>query len=207
MMCGAGHKECLNKANKKLNEWKQNPSKNDINKNLRSQIYCYGIKGGDVEMWNFMYDMYKSETLEAEKKRLLRSLACSNRGWILNRLLEESLENDAIRNQDTTSVIQWVASNDVGSPIAWDFIRENWEVLMERFGGGSFSFSRLILAVTNGFSTEYKKSELIAFKESKSNLGSAALAFDQAVEKANNNINWLKQNEEIVSKWLQDRYP
>ena len=49
------------------------------------QIYCYGIEAGDAEIWQFMFEKYKSETVAAEKKRLMLSLACTKEPWILKK--------------------------------------------------------------------------------------------------------------------------
>jgi aminopeptidase N len=212
LMCSSGYQPCLDAAVKSLKQWKKTEAaspgaKNPVNLNLRSQIYCYGIQNGDSEMWDFMFEMYKKEDVAAEKKRLMGSLACSKEPLILSRLLEMAVSdqpNNPIRRQDTTSVIQHVAGNDVGKYLAWDFIRENWDMLRSQFGGGSFSFSRLILAVTSTFATDYKLKQLEAFMKAKPDLGSAARAFDQAIEKTKANIKWIDANLKEVNKWLED---
>ena len=45
---------------------------------------------------------------------------------LLNRYLEYTLNANLIRKQDATSTIVYIASNVVGQPLAWDFMRANW---------------------------------------------------------------------------------
>jgi len=168
-------------------------------------VYCYGVAAGGQDEWDFIFAQFKKEGVAAEKKRLMRSMSCSLEPWILKRLLKMSLEvGGPIRKQDATTLIQYVAGNHVGISFAWDFIRSEWTTLMKNFGGGSFSFSRLILRVTNTFADEFKLKELTDFIKQNPNAGSGQRAFDQAVEKTEANIQWIKDNLDEVSTWLQD---
>jgi len=45
------------------------------------------------------------------------------------RYLQYTLDPDKIRKQDATATINSIASNVVGQPLAWDFIRGNWRML------------------------------------------------------------------------------
>lgn len=45
------------------------------------------------------------------------------------RYLKYTLDPSKIRKQDATSTIIYVANNVVGQPLAWDFIRANWEYI------------------------------------------------------------------------------
>lgn len=47
------------------------------------------------------------------------------------RLLEYTLDPEKIRKQDATSTIGSIASNVIGQPLAWDFVRARWEYLFE----------------------------------------------------------------------------
>lgn len=45
------------------------------------------------------------------------------------RYLQYTIDPTKIRKQDATSTINSIASNVVGQPLAWDFIRSNWRTL------------------------------------------------------------------------------
>ncbi|XP_010791301.1 aminopeptidase N-like, partial [Notothenia coriiceps] len=79
--------------------------------------------------------------------------------------LEYCLDPKKIRKQDATSTIISIASNSVGQPLAWDFIRSRWDYIFNEYGGGSFSFGGLINGVTRRFSSEfeYKQVQFLYF--------------------------------------------
>merc|ERR1712212_1390455 len=152
---------------------------------------------GDADIWDFMWEKYKAETVAAEKKRIMLSLACTKEPWILKNLLKMSIEKKDIRKQDGASVIQAVASKEVGNPFAWNFIRTNWDYLVINYGQ-SMSFARVILAVSSSFSDEWKAHE--------GQLGSATRGFYQAVEKTKGNIKWIEDNLKVWSMVGRQQY-
>jgi aminopeptidase N len=48
------------------------------------------------------------------------------------RYLEYTLNPSLIRKQDATSTIVYIASNVVGQPLAWDFIRDRWSYIFNQ---------------------------------------------------------------------------
>ncbi|TTJ07847.1 Aminopeptidase N [Bagarius yarrelli] len=98
-----------------------------IHPNLRSTVYCRAIAAGGVAEWDFAWAEFKKATIATEAEKLRAAMACSTTPWILNRYLSYTLDPSKIRKQDATSTIIYVANNVVGQPLAWDFIRANWE--------------------------------------------------------------------------------
>ncbi|XP_016409138.1 aminopeptidase Ey-like [Sinocyclocheilus rhinocerous] len=79
--------------------------------------------------------------------------------------LEYTMNPEKIRKQDATSTIGYIASNIIGQPLAWDFVRANWDYFFQLYGTGSFTFSRLISDVTNRFCTPFELSQLKRFQK------------------------------------------
>lgn len=163
------------------------------------------VATGGEEAWDFIWDRFREATVVSEADKLRTALTCSPHPWILNRYLQYTVDPSKIRRQDATSTINSIASNVVGQPLAWDFIRGNWRMLFSQYGGGSFSFSRLILAVTQRFSTEYELQQLEQFKAENQDIGfgSGTRALEQALERTRTNINWVKENQATVLAWFQ----
>ncbi|NWI98005.1 AMPN Aminopeptidase, partial [Pitta sordida] len=203
--CSYGIAECQKLATDYFLEWKQNVTQNPVHPNLRSAIYCSMVATGGEEAWNFLWDRFKNATVVSEADKLRTALACSPHSWILSRYLEYTLDPTKIRKQDATSTINSIANNVVGQPLAWDFVRSNWRVLFTQYGGGSFSFSRLILSVTQRFSTEFELQQLEQFKEDNQDIGfgSGTRALEQALERTRTNINWVKENKATVLDWFK----
>ncbi|EPQ19578.1 Aminopeptidase N [Myotis brandtii] len=204
--CSSGVPECQTLASSLFSQWMADPSKNPIHPNLRSTIYCNAIAQGGEAEWDFAWDQFRNATLVNEADKLRAALACSKEVWILNRYLEYTLDPNLIRKQDATSTISSIAGNIIGKTLAWDFVQINWKKLFNDYGGGSFSFSNLIQAVTRRFSTEHELQQLEQFKKNNmdTGFGSATRALEQALEKTKANIKWVKENKEVVHKWFKD---
>ncbi|NWT58912.1 AMPN Aminopeptidase, partial [Erythrocercus mccallii] len=204
--CSYGITECQELAATYLRQW-QNTNNNPVPPNLRSAIYCSMVATGGEEAWNFLWKKFQEAPVVSEADKLRTALTCSPHPWILNRYLEYTLDPTKIRKQDATSTINSIASNVVGQPLAWDFIRGNWRTLFSQYGGGSFSFSRLILSVTQRFSSEFELQQLEQFKEDNQDIGfgSGTRALEQALERTRANIYWMKRNRATVLTWFENQ--
>ncbi|NXK27134.1 AMPN Aminopeptidase, partial [Arenaria interpres] len=204
--CSYGITDCQELATQYFIEWK-NTGNNMIPPNLRSAIYCSIVATGGEEAWDFIWKKFQEATVVSEADKLRTALSCSPKPWILNRYLQYTLDPTKIRKQDATATINSIASNVVGQPLAWDFIRSNWKKLFSQYGGGSFSFSRLILAVTQRFSSEFELQQLEQFKADNQDVGfgSGTRALEQALERTRANINWVKENQGTVLAWFQEQ--
>lgn len=125
-----------------------------IHPNLRSTVYCNAIAAGGAAEWNFAWEQFQTMTVASEAEKIRAALACTKQTWLLNRFahlhpvqransipasssehavlfryLEYTLNPSFIRKQDATSTITYIASNVVGQPLAWDFIRARWEYI------------------------------------------------------------------------------
>lgn len=49
-----------------------------------------------------------------------------------HRLLELGLEGKVIRSQDLSHVIMMVARNPQGHYLAWNFVKKNWDTLVQK---------------------------------------------------------------------------
>ncbi|XP_059534043.1 aminopeptidase N [Myotis daubentonii] len=205
--CSSGVPECKTLASDLFSKWMADPNNNPIHPNLRSTIYCNAIAQGGEAEWDFAWEQFRKATLVNEADKLRAALACSKEVWILNRYLEYTLDPNLIRKQDATSTLSSIAGNIIGKTLAWDFVQINWKKLFNDYGGGSFSFSNLIQAVTRRFSTEHELQQLEQFKKNNmdTGFGSATRALEQALEKTKANIKWVKENKEVVHKWFQDK--
>ncbi|OXB77582.1 UNVERIFIED_CONTAM: hypothetical protein H355_002891 [Colinus virginianus] len=203
--CSYGIAECQQLASALFQQWKQNVSNNPITPNLRSAIYCSAVATGGEDAWDFMWERFLEAPVVAEADKLRAALACSTEPWILQRYLQYTIDPTKIRRQDATSTINSIARNVVGQALAWDFIRGNWRTLFTQYGGGSFSFSGLITAVTQRFNTEFELQQLEQFKEDNQDIGfgSGTRALEQALERTRTNINWVKENKDTVHAWFR----
>ncbi|KAM3926243.1 aminopeptidase N-like [Leptodactylus fuscus] len=204
MACRYEIPECGQLVTRLFNEWK-NSGVNNIHPNLRYTVYCNAIQQGGVEEWNFAWEQFRNTTNAQEADKLRAALTCSKEPWILNRLLEFSLDPKMIRRQDTVSTINNVASNIIGQSLAWNFVRANWPKLRQQFGDSSFSFGGLITGISVRFSTEFDLKQLKQFKEDNKEVGfgTGARSLEQAIERTEANARWVNKNKAIVNQWFE----
>merc|ERR1712029_1083099 len=128
-MCSYGNAEALQKAQDILLSYRQTGGK--IAPNLRDIVYVHGMQGLDT--WKWMLDLYKVENNAQEKLKLLRGLCSSGQPWILSHLLDLTWDESIVRRQDYFTLITYMSWNRIGEPIVWDFVRNNWPRLVQRF--------------------------------------------------------------------------
>ncbi|KAG7327353.1 hypothetical protein KOW79_008959 [Hemibagrus wyckioides] len=204
LACSTGVQGCRDLTKHWFRQWMQEPDNNRIHPNLRSTVYCNAVAAGGVEEWDFCWKMFKKSTVAAEAVKLRSALSCTKQPWLLNRFLEYTLDPEKIRKQDATTTIGSIASNVIGQPLAWDFVRERWEYLLNTYGTGSFGFARLISDVTAKLCTPFELQQLKQFQKDNADVGfgSASQALQQAIEKTTARIKWLAENKEPVLKWF-----
>ncbi|XP_072106268.1 aminopeptidase N-like isoform X2 [Mobula birostris] len=203
--CSYGLEECQKTAEEFFRNWMISGN-NTIPLNLKSAVYCSAIASGGEKEWDFAWEMFMNATIATESDKLRGALACTKQPWLLNRYLQYALDPSKIRKQDATSTISAIASNVVGQSLTWDFIRANWATIFQQYGGGSFSFSRLISSITERFSTEFELKQLEQFQKDNEHIGfgSGTRALEQALEKTKANIKWVKANKDPVNQWFSD---
>lgn len=69
-------------------------------------------------------------------------------------------EESNVRGQDYFTCIQNIAANRAGENIVWDYVRENWPKLVNRFGLNERYLGRMIPSITGRFNTEVKLQEV-----------------------------------------------
>ncbi|KAJ7999376.1 hypothetical protein DPEC_G00193760 [Dallia pectoralis] len=206
LACSSGVPGCDALTTSWFQAWMKTPEKNPIPANLRQTVYCRALAAGGVVEWDFAWTRYQEATVASEADKLMYGLACTKVPWLLKRYLNYCLDPERIRKQDATFTMVYIAGNVVGQPLAWDFVRANWNHLFNDYGGGSISFGRLIEGITRRFSSEFELNELQKFIKDNSDVGfgSASQAVDQAVERTKANIKWVAENKDDVFKWFSD---
>ncbi|XP_070544138.1 glutamyl aminopeptidase-like [Ptychodera flava] len=199
MACDNGNKDCLNDALKYFQDWKDDK---DIPSDFRSPVYKYGISAGSKDDWELMFEKYMNEQQASERSRLMYGLAQTRHVWLISRYLDYVWDENVVKNQDFFTVINYIANNPVATTIVWDWVRTNWQRMVDKFGLNHRLFGRLIPGITDTFTTELQLKEMKDFFELYPNAGTGARGREQALERVQGNINWLRRYEEEITRWL-----
>uniref|UniRef100_T1GD19 ERAP1-like C-terminal domain-containing protein n=1 Tax=Megaselia scalaris TaxID=36166 RepID=T1GD19_MEGSC len=161
--CSLGHTGCLEVASQKFNDFIANPSIRG-SPDLRETIYYYGMAtSGTEKSWNIMWEIYKNEVDAQEKIKLMKGLSGISEPWILQKFIDLAWDESNVRGQDYVACLSNIANNPNGRPLVWDHVRNNWDILLSRFGLNSRVLGRLIPSITSSFSTQIKMEEMDAF--------------------------------------------
>lgn len=202
IMCGVGEDSCIKSAADYFKKWMEENT--PVPANLRSLVYYYGIKNGGAKEWDFAFQQFQNTTVASERRTILYGLSGASEPWILVRYLYYSIDSSKIKSQDAARVIYNVANhNPQGRQLAWQFLKINWDYILKKFGGGFFAMRNIVLGVTSGFASEFELEDLKSFNE-KHAAGAGARAQQQAEETVMANIQWRKQSEEDLTKWLKE---
>lgn len=104
-----------------------------------------------------------------------------------------------MRSQDTVFVIISVALTHVGRELAWQFFKDNWSKIVERFSG--YLLTRLVKYLTENFASEKMSMEVEAFFREHKSPGTERTV-QQAVETIQLNTAWLKRDLAAIKKYL-----
>lgn len=160
---------------------------------------------GKEKEWNKIFDLFKNEQDASEKSKLQQGLAAVNEPWILKKLIDLASKNeDYVRQQDYFSLLGSISGNRIGEGLVWDYVRDNWQVLVNRFGLNERNLGRLIPTITSRFTTQSKLNEMKRFFEEYPDAGAGANARVQAIEAVENNIKWLERNQVAIDAWLTE---
>lgn len=173
------------------------------NPDLRDLVYYYGtLSVGNEDTWFQMWDLFIAEPDAQEKIKLMSGLSAVQVPWILQRFVELAWDERNVRGQDYFSCLQNIASNRIGEPIVWDYVRENWTRLVARFGLNERYLGSMIPSITSRFSTAQRLQEMKDFFAKYPEAGAGAAARERALDRVESNIKWLKNNEQNIGDWL-----
>uniref|UniRef100_A0A4W5PFV1 Aminopeptidase n=1 Tax=Hucho hucho TaxID=62062 RepID=A0A4W5PFV1_9TELE len=204
--CSNDIPECQEMAKMLFDNWMTNKTSNRIHPNLKATIYCQAIAAGGEKEWEFAWGKFENATTATEKDKLRYALSCTRKIWLLNRYLEYTLNPDKIRKMDAVSTISYIARNVAGQALAWNFVRANWNYISLEYGEGIMSLGNLIDGVTQRFSTDFELEELWQFltDHDVEELRLAIRAQEQATERTEANIKWVKENKQTVLEWFKN---
>ncbi|NXY41199.1 AMPE aminopeptidase, partial [Ceuthmochares aereus] len=210
--CSMGDTDSLNSASQLFEQWLQGGTGKNIqilylyfsvSPNLRLLVYRYGMQNsGNESSWNYMFDKYQETSLAQEKEKLLYGLASVNNIMLLDRYLKSVSDTSLIKSQDVFTVLRYISYNTYGKTMAWDWIRLNWQQLVDRFTINDRNLGRIV-TITQNFNTELQLWQMENFFEKYPNAGAGELPRSQSVEQVKNNIEWLKANKEEIRAWLE----
>ncbi|XP_073967367.1 aminopeptidase N-like [Choristoneura fumiferana] len=134
--CRYGNQDCVNTASELLQNFRNNPSQR-LNPDIQTIVYCSGLRGGDEENFEFLWQQYVASTDSSEQSILLSALGCTSNEELRQNYLNEVIDdNSPVREQDKhTIIVSVVNSSPEGMEAALEFIIEHWPQIQPRVQG------------------------------------------------------------------------
>uniref|UniRef100_V5GPU2 Glutamyl aminopeptidase n=1 Tax=Anoplophora glabripennis TaxID=217634 RepID=V5GPU2_ANOGL len=113
------------------------------------------------------------------------------------------MQNESIvRSQDYWTVMGYISTNTAGTSLVWDWVRANWEYLVERFTLNNRYLGSFIPTITSSFATQERLTEMQEFFALYPDAGAGTANRAKALETVENNIRWLASYKTTVETWI-----
>ncbi|XP_063230525.1 aminopeptidase N-like [Bacillus rossius redtenbacheri] len=120
--CNYGQRDCVSKATELFNNFTNNETLFSVPPDLRSVVYCAGLRHGGEREWQFLWDRLGTTQVATEEGLIMTALGCTRNETLAHRYLENTIDsNSTIRPQDISSIfpaLKEVVANitaDIGS--------------------------------------------------------------------------------------------
>jgi puromycin-sensitive aminopeptidase len=176
---------------------------NSIDANIRSIVYKAVASTGTIKDWKLFESLYKKELLHEEKDRLSYALTSFKDKELLKKTLSFIMSSD-VRDQDAPFLLSSVWQNKEGHELTWNFIKNNWKILLKKYGEGGGFLSRLLTPLGNHITLKDLKDAQKFFL--KNNAPGSDRTLEQAYEKIASNVAWIKDDKKAIKNWLEKNY-
>ncbi|XP_053182010.1 leucyl-cystinyl aminopeptidase isoform X2 [Scomber japonicus] len=198
--CSLNHENCTQQAKALFKQYVESNGTVRIPGDLQQVVFT--VAAQSKEDWETLFNIYAHATYDAEKRKMLLSLASTQDARSIVWILKAGLKGDFIPTQELPLVINTVCNGFAGYLFAWDFIQNNWDQLIEKFPVGSFAIQRIIKATTSQFSTQAHLDQVQGFFSSLKERGSQMRSVQEALETIRLNQRWMERIIPTLQQWL-----
>ncbi|KAL2087680.1 hypothetical protein ACEWY4_016508 [Coilia grayii] len=202
--CVRRHPPVVAQAQRLFQQWVESNGTTRLPSDVSLVVYTEGAR--TEAGWDFLLEKYFLSISPSERSSIKAALAYSPLAHKLQWMLEKSLEGEVLKTHDLPSLIVTVSKNPKGYELAWSFMRAHWYKLVSKFDLGSSSISRLVVGVTDQYSTTEMLEEVRQFFGSlPPEAGSELRSIQRALEMIEENIRWTDKNFPLLKAWLDKR--
>lgn len=174
-------------------------NKNAIHPNLRDAVFGLAAKEGDSATLDKLLEIYLNNK-SAEGLSALRSLGRVQDDQVRKEQLKHAFD-DTVKPQDITYLLAGFGADVKGMRIRLDWMKENWEAIVQKFPPSLGMLSSVVKVVFSGLNTKEYLQEFEDFFGSRSTKG-----YDKAVanvrDSMTSRINWYERDSKAVSEWF-----
>lgn len=169
---------------------------------LKTPVYLTVLSHGDEDVLKSMLDLYEQAELQEEMIRISRAIGAVRKENLIKQVLEFAI-SDKVRSQDTVFVVAGVTGTVKGREMAWNFVKEHWDLFYQRYQGGAL-IARLLKLTTENFVTEEMAKEVEEFFAAHP-AASATRNIQQSCENIRLNCKWMETEAKEVGEFLKSQ--
>lgn len=205
LACISGLESCLQESAQLLQSYAQDPDY-PLPLGTKRQVLRRGmVLGGTDEVWQELWRRSVVMQDATQKDNLLYGLANSQDTDTLSNYITMSQDPINVRTQDFLHVLQYISYNPSGMDLVWDWVRANWDWLVDRYTLNDRYLGQLIPNISLYFATQEKLDEMEAFFALYPEAGAGEQYREQALETVKTNIRWVADNSQQIQDWLGAR--
>ncbi|XP_072270057.1 endoplasmic reticulum aminopeptidase 1 [Pyxicephalus adspersus] len=198
--CFRKYQPCVEKAKDLFTKWQESNGTISLPRDVVTAVYAVGAQ--TPEGWDFLFEKYKTSPT-GEMHLIEYALTLTQDKDKLQWLMDESLKGDLVKTQELPHMVVMVSRNQIGHLLAWQFLKNNWDQLTQKFELGSRSLGDMVVGITRLFSTREWLEEVTEFFDLLKENGSQLRCVQQAKETIEENIRWMDKNFDLVKTWLK----
>jgi puromycin-sensitive aminopeptidase len=155
--------------------------------------------GGTTE-FDAMFERYQNERVPQVKNAILGAMGRFREAAVIEKYHAVAL-TPAVRPQDMYLVLAWGMRNRDARDATWKWLRDNWDLWIERYGSGGHMLEHFPLFVGSGFATHEKAAEIKDFFATHPHpaLGRPTA---QAVEAVEIKADWFDRDKDAIREFL-----
>ncbi|XP_025270276.1 aminopeptidase N-like [Camponotus floridanus] len=200
--CSVNNIHCLRKSKILFDSWISTSEKR-ISANLKSFVYCAGIRVNDDNDWYTVWNRFLCTDLHTEQELLLNALGCTKNPQLINKYLNISITYEFnVRKQYRMMINNAVLNgNPENVNYVIDFIHNNLHAIL-KLRGIDF-LNKMLTAIGNKIITEVQLNKFRIFvDENIKNLGSALILARKAIAVSEASITWINKFSPAIEKAL-----
>ncbi|XP_011865488.1 PREDICTED: uncharacterized protein LOC105560735 [Vollenhovia emeryi] len=204
--CSVNNVHCLKTSKALFNSWILS-EKSTIPANLKSFVYCVGIRTGNDNDWHTVWKRFLRTDLHAEQELLLSALGCTKTPYLIDRYLSTSMTHELkLRKQYRMTIVNAVLNGNPENVIyVIRFIYNNLHTILE-LRGIDF-LTKILTAIGDKVITEIQLNQLRLFvDENIEHLGSALNSAKKAITVSTLSVKWINKFLPAIEKSLLFNY-
>jgi len=167
---------------------------------LRPVMLFAAARHGGAEEFEAILGRYRLETVSQVKMSLLGALGRFRKPELTKRYLEFALGDD-VRSGDIHIVLAWGMRNRDARNATWQWVKDNWQLWLSRYGSGGHMLEHFPLYTAAGFATHEMAAQIGEFYASHAHPATKRPAA-QAVEAVELKADWCDRDAADVAGYL-----